>query len=117
MRSSEEIQKIKEKVLRRINSNNIDKQFDNWYKFLEDEFNFPFKAKIQDSECDDLKLNDTVNVKKIENFVDTYGLLLEIRKGRKKYIFPLCDLEIIEKQSGNRFIAEAFLEWWVDNYC
>jgi len=73
-------------------------------------------ASIQDSESFELKWKDIVNVKQIDNFVDMYGLLLEIRKGRKKFIFPLCDLEVVEKQSKNRFIIDAFLEWWAEEY-
>ena len=60
---------------------------------------FPFKASIQDPENFELKWKDIVNVKQIEDFADMHGILLETRKGRKKFIFPLCDLEVVEKQS------------------
>ena len=77
---------------------------------------FPFKATIQDSENLELKWNDVVNVKQIEVFAEMYGVLLEIRKGRRKFIFPLCDLEVVEKQLKNRFIIDAFIEWWTEKY-
>ena len=84
--------------------------------FLEEEIIFPFEAAIQESENFELKWKDIVKVKKIKDFIEPYGILVEIRKGRRKYVFPLCDLEIIEKQSKNRFITEAFLEWWAEKY-
>jgi len=116
MKNSEKIEKIKKVVLKGSLSKKIDVQLDNWLDYIEKELTFPFEASIQDSESFDLQWKDVVNVKKIESFEDMYGVLLEIRKGRKKYIFPLCDLEVVEKQSKNRFIIDAFLEWWTEKY-
>lgn len=116
MKNSERIRKIKETVLKKIKSKKKENQLDNWLNFLEEELKFPFEASIQESESYELQWKDIVTVKKIDDFIEPYGILLEIRKGRKKYIFPLCDLEIIEKQSKNRFITEAFLEWWTEKY-
>lgn len=116
MRNSDRIKKIRESVLKGVLSKKKDVQLYSWLDFLENELKFPFEATIQESENFELQWKDVVKVKKIEDFVDMYGLLFEIRKGRRKYIFPLCDLEIIKKQSKNRFIIEAFLEWWTEQY-
>jgi hypothetical protein len=116
MKNSERIENIKRKVLTGVLSKSIDFQLDIWLDYLEKELIFPFKASIQDSENLELQWKDIVNVKQIEDFADMYGVLLEIRKGRKKFIFPLCDLEVVEKQSRNRFIIDAFLEWWTEKY-
>ncbi len=116
MKNSDRIKKIRETVLKGILSKKKDVQLDSWLNFLENELKFPFEASIQESENFELQWKDIVKVKKIEGFADMYGILLEIRKGRRKYIFPLCDLEIIEKQSKNCFIIEAFLEWWTEKY-
>lgn len=116
MKNSERIENIKRKVLTGVLSKSIDFQLDIWLNYLEKELIFPFKASIQDSENLELQWKDIVNVKQIEDFADMYGVLLEIRKGRKKFIFPLCDLEVVEKQSRNRFIIDAFLEWWTEKY-
>jgi len=116
MKNSERIENIKKKVLKGVSTKKIDIQLDIWLDYLEKELSFPFEASIQDSENFELKWKDIVNVKQIEDFEDMYGILLEIRKGRKKFIFPLCDLEVVEKQSRNRFIIDAFLEWWTEKY-
>lgn len=117
MKNAERIQKIKEKILKGNKSKKKDAQLDKWLDFLKEELTFPFEAAIEETENFELRWKDIIKVKKIENFIEPYGILLEIKKGRKKYIFPLCDLEIIEKQSKNRFITEAFLEWWTEEYC
>ena len=116
MKNSERIEKIKEIVLNNVLSQKIDVQLDSWLHYLEKELRFPFEASIQESENFELQWKDVVKVMKIDNFLDMYGILLEIRKGRRKYIFPLCDLEVVDRQSKNRFIIDAFLEWWVEKY-
>ena len=116
MKNSERIERIKKNVLTGVLTKNTDIQLDVWLGYLEEELIFPFKASIQDSESFELQLNDSVNVKQIEGFEDLYGVLLEIRKGRKKYVFPLCDLEVVDKQSRNRYIIDAFLEWWKEKW-
>lgn len=117
MKNDERIQKIKKKVLKEVMTKKKKEQLYEWWDFMEEELTFPFKAVIQESENIELKWKDIVKVKNIEDFREPYGILVEIRKGRRKYIFPLCDLEIIDKQSKNHFITQAFLEWWTEKYC
>ena len=109
-------QKIIDKFLEDIRSKRIATQENKWFDFLKSELTFPFDTIIEESENPGLKWNDLVKVKGIAGFEDMYGILVEIRKGRKKYIFPLCDLEIIDKNSKNYFIIDKFLSWWTDNY-
>ena len=116
MKNKERIEKIKQTVLKGVKSKKKEIQLCNWLDFLETELKFPFEASIQESANFELQRNSIIKVLQIENFVDMYGLLVEIRKGRRKYIFPMCELEIVEKQSKNRFIIDAFLEWWEEKY-
>ena len=83
MKKSERIENIKKKVLKGVSTKKIDIQLDIWLDYLEKELSFPFKASIQDSENFELKWKDIVNVKQIKHFDDMYGILLEVRKGRK----------------------------------
>jgi hypothetical protein len=116
MKNAERIQKIKKKVLKEVMTKKKEEQLYEWWDFMEEELTFPFKAVIQESENIELKWKDIVKVKNIEDFREPYGILVEIRKRKRKYIFPLCDLEIIDKQSKNHFITQAFLEWWTEKY-
>lgn len=116
MKNAERIQKIKKEVLKGIKTKKKEEQLYEWLDFLEEELIFPFEATIQESENHELQWKDIVKVKKIEDFIEPYGILVEIKKGRRKFIFPLCNLEIIEKRSKNHFITQAFLEWWTEKY-
>ena len=105
---------IKE-VLKGTKAKDYDVQSDKWFEFLSSKITFPFDAAILDSENPEVSIGDIVTVKKIDGLIDMYGLLVEIRKGRKKYIFPICDLEIIDTKSENYLLFDAFLEWWSEN--
>ena len=113
MDNTEKINQIRDQVLKGVKSKHKDIQLDKWLEYLEKNLSFPFEGKILEAEeSAELRWKDIVKVVKIDNYVDPYGVLLEIRKGRRKYIFPLCDLEVVDKQSENHFITQAFLEWW-----
>ena len=116
MKNSQKIEKIKNSVLNNALSNNIDVQLERWLDYLEKKMKFPFEASIEDTSSFEFRSGDIVKVKRINEFIEMYGLILEVRKGKKKYFFSLCELEIVKKQSENRFIVEAFLEWWEENY-
>ena len=113
MDNTEKINQIREQVLKGVKSKHKDIQLDKWFEYLENNLSFPFEAKVLEAEgASDLSCQDIVKVKNINDYIDPYGILLEIRKGRRKYIFPLCDLEVVDKQSENHFITQAYLDWW-----
>jgi hypothetical protein len=41
-----------------------------------------------------------------------YGLLVEVKKGRKKYVVPICELDVKDEESENFKLIDAFMEWW-----
>jgi len=48
-----------------------------------------------------LQLGDRISVKKISIVDDFYGVIVELRRGRKKYHHPLCDLGVNNEDSAN----------------
>ena len=99
-------------VLKGVDRKDIQALSDRWFEYLADNLDFPFEAKIEDSQSLDLKWGETVLVKRINNYDEFYGLLVAVRKDRKKYILPLNDLELVETASNNYKIIDAFLDWW-----
>ncbi len=106
---------IIEEVLKGTKPKDYNTQADRWFEFLSSKITFPFDAVVLHTESSGLSFGDIVSVKKIDNLIDMYGLLVEIRKGRKKYIFPICDLEVLDKKSENYLLFDAFLEWWMEH--
>lgn len=47
-----------------------------------------------------------IKVISIEGMFDLDGIVVKVRKGGKQYAFPLCLLELVEKNSNNYELVE-----------
>ena len=84
-----------------------------WDKYLSKHLEFPFDALIYDSMDSEVFMeDDKISVKKIDNYVDLYGLIVEVRAGRKKYFVALCTLEVSDRKSMNYKLIDAYNEWF-----
>jgi len=86
-----------------------------WEEHLEENLTFPFEAEV--SEWQDrgpLRTGERVKVKSIFEADDHYGILVEVRRGREKFIFPLCDLEVTDKQSPNYQFVMDYAVWFAN---
>jgi hypothetical protein len=104
-------------ILKGINRNNENKIEEKWEEYLDSNLKFPFEAIIIDRDEDTgvLDNGDIVIVKKIQGTFDLYGIVVEIRKGRKKYEIPLCELEVHNKSSDNYIMIEDYNLWFANN--
>lgn len=82
-----------------------------WCNHLKENLQFPFEAEIIE-EPDPLDLGDIIKVISIEGVFDLEGIVVKVRKGRKQYSFPLCLLELIEKNSNNYELVEDYNYWF-----
>ncbi|MFH1126703.1 MAG: calcium-binding protein [archaeon] len=102
-------------VLKDTDKHDIMKALRAWKIHLEKNLLFPFDAVIfEEQEEDPLKAGDRVSVLRIDDSDDLYGLLAEIRFGRRKYYFPLCDLEVTKKRSPNYQPVSDYCVWFVN---
>ncbi len=102
-------------VLDRIDPDDEMEALDVWEEHLEENMSFPFEAEI--SEWQDrgpLRTGERVKVKSIVEADDHYGILVEVRRGREKFIFPLCDLEVMDKQSPNYQFVMDYAVWFAN---
>jgi hypothetical protein len=86
-----------------------------WEEHLEENLSFPFEAEV--SEWQDrgpLRTGERVKVKSIVDADDHYGILVEVRRGREKFVFPLCDLEVTDKQSPNYQFVMDYAVWFAN---
>lgn len=86
-----------------------------WYNRLKDELVFPFEAKVVEVN-DNILHGQKVVVTQVDNYIDMYGMLMEAKVGRRKYIVALCELDIIDKKSANYKLVEEYMEWWGNIY-
>lgn len=85
-------------------------------EYLNNNLKFPFEATVfnRDEDTEELDNGDIVSVKKIEGTFDLYGIVVEVRKGRRKYLIPLCELEVSDKSSSNYIMVDDYSDWFAN---
>ena len=84
-----------------------------WYSYLKKELKFPYKAEIRlVSFSSAVSDGEIVKVTGVENWIDLYGVLMEVKKGRQTLEIPLEELIVVNKKSKNYRIIDAFLDWY-----
>jgi hypothetical protein len=46
---------------------------------------------------------------------DSYGVIVDVRLGRRKYAFPLCNLEVADTESPNYRIVHDYRVWFANH--
>ena len=96
-----------------------------WTAFLSQNLIFPFEAEVEDVEGSDAELfgfynpspfryKDRVQVLDTNFEDDLYGVIAEVRKGRKKYSIPLCDLSVMDNISPNYKLVDDYKTWFAN---
>ena len=102
-------------VLSGIASDDYWNAFKAWEKHLKEKLSFPFKAIVTEfQERGPMKAGNKVTVHRISEVEELYGILVDIEYKRKRYIFPLADLEAIEKTSDNYFPIKDYVIWFAN---
>lgn len=110
----EEGKRIRE-ALAGVDKDNVMEAFRAWEKYLAKKLTFPFDARVSEyQEKGPLQSGDEVSVKKIAIIDDLYGIIVELRYGRKKYAFPLCDLEAVNEHSANYQPIKDYRVWFAN---
>jgi len=90
--------------------------YEKWEKYLIETLKFPFEAKITEyQDHGRLQEGDGVTVLGIDSTDDLYGILVDIAKKKKQYVFPLCDLEAVDEKSVN-YLPVSDYSYWYANY-
>ena len=92
-----------------------DDGFDLWIDRLEEELQFPFEAEVSEHQArGPLQFGDKLRIISIFDYDEHYGAIAEVRKERKKYHFPLCDLKATDKKSKNYKIVDDYAVWFAN---
>jgi len=80
-----------------------------WSEYLEEHLSFPFEAKVTEwQERSPLQSGDQVKVTGIRDTNDMYGVLVDVRVGHRKFVFPLCDLKAVDESSPNYELTDDY---------
>ena len=102
-------------VLREVDEDDEMDAFAAWSGYLEEGLSFPFDAEISESqEHGPLQAGEHVTVTGIEGVEDLYGVLVNVKVGRKRYVFPLCDLDATDEISPNYQLVDDYAVWFAN---
>jgi len=100
-------------VLKDCNIKDADEVVKAWEQYLSENLSFPFDAEITDNqENAPLQQRDKVRIYNIIGSDDHFGVLVELRSGKKGYEFPLCNLEVKKEKSNNYQIVDDYSVWF-----
>ena len=103
------------KVLSNVNPRDEMKCLQKWVDYLDIKLTFPIQAIVSDSEDNWLiKIEDKVLIKSLPHIVDMYGIIASIRLKGKKYEFPLCDLEVLDKTKDDFQLINDYKIWFAN---
>lgn len=104
-----------QKVLADVDEEDVIEALEAWENYLEKNLTFPFNAEVSEhQDKGPLQSGDKVSVKKISLVDDLYGIIIELWLSRKKYAFPLCDLEVIARDSPNYQSVKDYCVWFAN---
>ena len=84
-----------------------------WEDYLKDQLTFPFEAEVCDyQEGNYISQGDKLRVHGIEGEDDLYGIIVSVRKGRKKYSVSLVDLNPIDLNLQGKIAVAEYKGWF-----
>lgn len=87
-----------------------------WRSHIQRVVTFPFKAEIFVVQVSNsiVQQGDLVKVHAIDDIDDKYGIIANIRFGRRKLYFPLCELEVIDLNARGKMVILDYAVWFAN---
>ncbi len=103
-------------ILKNIDPEDEGQILDAWSEHLEKTLKFPFDVRVAESyiENSPIRYNDKLKVLNIFAVDDLYGVIVKVRKAKKIYHYPLCDLEVCDKKASNFQSVKDYVVWFAN---
>ncbi len=103
-------------VLAEVDKEDDMEAFEAWQEYMEVHLKLPFEAEVSESQDrGPLHFGDRVMVTGFEGAEDMYGILVNIKAGRKAYVLPLCDLKAVDQKSANYSLTDDYAVWFANH--
>ncbi|HRY31551.1 MAG TPA: hypothetical protein P5531_01130 [Bacteroidales bacterium] len=83
-----------------------------WIHKLTEELEFPISVIPVGLIAPEESKSENWVITRITDYVEIYGLIVEIEDGKGIYQFPIAELSIKDEQSMNYKLVEEFLDFW-----
>jgi len=92
-----------------------DDEVEAWDNHLAQVLTFPFDAEVSEpQDRGHLHEGDHVQVKGLAEEDDLYGVLVNVTRGRERFVFPLCDLTVLDRKSPNYRPVKDYCIWFAN---
>ncbi|NMF06676.1 calcium-binding protein [Clostridium beijerinckii] len=79
-------------------------------KYLNAKLKFPFESIVIESDYDSIiKVGDRLKVLGIGMIDDLHGIIVDVKKGRRKYCIELC---LLEAEGKEKEIVDDYSVWF-----
>jgi hypothetical protein len=86
-----------------------------WEEYLEEHLVFPFEAEVyKPQDRGPLQAGDRLKVTGLTLVDDLYGIIVDVWRGRRKYAFHLCDLDVVDETSPNHQLVKDHRVWFAN---
>lgn len=104
-----------QEVLEAVDPEDESAMLEAWEARLQQALRFPFEAVIAESQDrGPLRTGDRLTVRSITLVDDQYGLIVAGTHQRRRYDFPLCDLQVLDQRSPNYELVKAYVVWFAN---
>ncbi len=105
-----------QKVLAGVDADDEMEALGAWEEHLDANLRLPFEAEVAEfQERSPLRTGAVIIVTGIADVTDEmYGIIVEVKEGRRKLAFPLCDLEATDKKSANYQLVKDYAVWFAN---
>ena len=96
-----------------------------WGKFLADNLDLPFEAIVAEASFEEvfgkrrkepIQYKDVLTVISVDYESESKGVMVKVGKGKKKYSYPLIDLQPTDKGSANAKLLNNYASWHGTRY-
>lgn len=86
-----------------------------WNEYLTKKLVFPFEAMVSENQDEGpLDYGDVVQVHGLDEIDDLCGILVKVSQGRRRFVFPLCDLNATDEKSPNYTPVKDYCVWFAN---
>jgi hypothetical protein len=86
-----------------------------WKAYMDAHLRVPFDAEVYEhQDRGPFRAGDRVRVLAITEADADYGVIVRLRKGRRQYHFPLCDLAALDESSKDGEIVRQYRIWFAN---
>jgi hypothetical protein len=85
-----------------------------WHNHLETHLQFPFQARVSESQHGPMRQGDDLKVLDVSMLDDSYGTIVAVKHKHGLYELPLCDLEVSDSSSPNHDLVDDYSVWFAN---